>query len=92
MTALAGTFYYENCDTELRLSFEQARRVPLEMYKKVPLGDEPTIEEVQELFERIGVSLPKSYNGRDVVDIARKALRALDPYGEPGPAHRRDGS
>ncbi|MEV4115572.1 hypothetical protein [Nonomuraea sp. NPDC049695] len=86
MTALAGTFYYENCDTELRLSFEQARRVPLEMYKKVPLSDEPTIEEVQELFERIGVPLPKSYNGRDVVDIARKALRAVDPYGEPLPA------
>ncbi|MGW0802839.1 hypothetical protein [Nonomuraea sp. NPDC002799] len=91
MTALAGTFYYENCDTELRLSFEQARRVPLEMYKKVPLGDEPTIEEVQELFERVGVPLPRSYNGRDVVDIARKALRAMDPYGEPA-AHRRDGT
>ncbi|MCF6474794.1 hypothetical protein FAF44_41425 [Nonomuraea sp. MG754425] len=80
MTALADTFYYENCDTELRLSMEQARRVPMEMYKKVPLGDEPTIEEVQELFERVGVPLPRSYNGRDVVDIARKALRALDPY------------
>ncbi|MEV0619883.1 hypothetical protein AB0I81_41650 [Nonomuraea sp. NPDC050404] len=80
MTALADTFYYENCDTELRLSFEQARRVPLEMYKKVPLGDEPTIEEVQELFERIGVPLPRTYNGRDVVDIARKALRAVNPY------------
>ncbi|MEV0389990.1 hypothetical protein [Nonomuraea sp. NPDC050643] len=81
MTALADTFYYENCDTELRLSFEQARRVPLDRYKRVPLGDEPTIEEVQELFEHIGVPLPKSYDGRDVVDIARKALRALDPYG-----------
>src|SRR5690606_18202111 len=55
MTALAGTFYYENCDTELRLSFEQARRVPLETYRSVPLGDEPTIEEVQDLFERIGM-------------------------------------
>ncbi|GAB2905771.1 hypothetical protein ACFMQL_28335 [Nonomuraea fastidiosa] len=81
MTALRDTFYYENCDTELRLSFEQARRVPLEMYRKVPLSDEPTIEEVQELFERVGLPLPKSYNGRDVVDIARKALRAVDPYG-----------
>ncbi|NRQ34337.1 hypothetical protein HII36_21135 [Nonomuraea sp. NN258] len=81
MTALAGTFYYENCDTELRLSFEQARKVPLDMYKRVPLSDEPTIEEVQELFEKIGMPLPKSYNGRDVVDVARKALRAVDPYG-----------
>ncbi|NUW34390.1 hypothetical protein HTZ77_23550 [Nonomuraea sp. SMC257] len=80
MTALAGTFFYENCDTELRLSFEQARRVPLEKYKKVPLSDEPTVEEVQDLFERIGVPLPRSYNEHDVVDIARKALRALNPY------------
>lgn len=80
ITALAGTFFYENCDTELRLSFEQARRVPLEMYKKVPLSDEPTVEEVQELFGRIGVPLPRSYNERDVVDIARKALRAVNPY------------
>ncbi|MEU4577713.1 hypothetical protein ACBI99_04055 [Nonomuraea sp. ATR24] len=87
MTALADTFYYENGDTELRLSFEQARRVPLEMYKRVPLSDEPTIEEVQDLFERIGMPLPKSYDGRDVVDIARKALRAVDPYGEPARGH-----
>ncbi|MFI9590953.1 hypothetical protein [Nonomuraea sp. NPDC052265] len=93
MTALAGTFYYENCDTELRLSFEQARRVPMDMYKKAQLGDEPTIEEVQDLFGRIGVPLPKAYDGRDVVDIARKALRAVDPYGEARPAAlRRDGT
>ncbi|MEU7833064.1 MULTISPECIES: hypothetical protein [unclassified Nonomuraea] len=80
MTALADTFYYENCDTELRLSFEQARLVPLEMYKKVPLSDEPTVEEVQELFTRISIPLPRSYDDRDVVDIARKALRARNPY------------
>lgn len=80
MTALAGTFYFENCDTELRLSFEQARLVPLEMYKKVQLSDEPTVEEVQELFTRISIPLPRSYDDRDVVDIARKALRARNPY------------
>ncbi|MFI6497678.1 hypothetical protein [Nonomuraea typhae] len=83
MTALAGTFYYESCDTELRLSLEQARRVPLEHYKRVPLSDEPTVEEVQELFRGIELPLPKTYNDRDVVDIARKALRAKDPYELP---------
>ncbi|WP_308163935.1 hypothetical protein [Nonomuraea sediminis] len=80
MTALADTFYYENCDTELRLSLEQARRVPLERYKEVPLSDEPTEEEVRELFERIELPLPKSYTYPDVVEITRKALRAKDPY------------
>lgn len=83
MTALAGTFYYESCDTELRLSLEQARRVPLELYKAAPLSDEPTTEEVEELFQRIGLPLPKSYNERDVVDIAMKALRPKDPYELP---------
>ncbi|GAA0924018.1 hypothetical protein [Nonomuraea longicatena] len=83
LTALAGTFYYESCDTELRLSLEQARRVPLESYKRVPLSDEPTVEEVQELFQQIGLALPRAYNDHDVVDITRKALRAEDPYEIP---------
>jgi hypothetical protein len=81
MTALADTFYYDNCLTELRLSFEQARRVPLDLYKKTPLSDEPTVEEVHDLFTRIAVPLPRAYDDRDIVDIARKALRARDPYG-----------
>ncbi|ETK36523.1 hypothetical protein [Microbispora sp. ATCC PTA-5024] len=81
MTALAGTFYYESCDTELRTSLEQARRVPVDRYKTVPLSDEPTVEEVRRLFDRIDLPLPKSFTDRDVVQIARKALRAKDPYG-----------
>lgn len=81
MTALGGTFYYESCDTELRTSLEQARRVPVDLYKAVRLSDEPTVEEVRRLFERIDLPLPKSYTDRDVVEITRKALRAKDPYG-----------
>ncbi|MEW9531417.1 hypothetical protein [Microbispora sp. NPDC049125] len=80
MTAASGTFYYESCDTELRTSFEQARRVPIDRYKAVPLSDEPTVEEVRRLFDRIDLSLPRSYADRDVVEITRKALRAKDPY------------
>jgi hypothetical protein len=81
MTALAGTFYYESCDTELRTSLEQARRVPIDRYKTVQLSDEPTVEEVRVLFDRIDLSLPKSFTDRDVVDITRKSIRAKDPYG-----------
>ncbi|GAA2658454.1 MULTISPECIES: fused MFS transporter/spermidine synthase family protein [Nonomuraea] len=81
MSALAGTFYYENCDSELRLSLEQARRVPIERYKAVPLSDEPTVEEVEELFRRIELPLPKAYTEHDIVDVTRKALQAKDPYG-----------
>ncbi|SDG03817.1 hypothetical protein SAMN05421505_101181 [Sinosporangium album] len=85
MFALAGTFYYECSDTELRTSLEQARRVPMERYRSVPLSNEPTIEEVLELFERVGLPLPKSYTDHDVVSITRKALRAKDPYGQVPP-------
>ncbi|MCT9930555.1 hypothetical protein N5079_10040 [Planotetraspora sp. A-T 1434] len=80
LTALAGTFYYESCDTELRASFEQARKAPIDRYKAVPLSDEPTIEEVRRLFDRIDLPLPKSFTDREVVEITRKALRAKDPY------------
>ncbi|MEU6997838.1 hypothetical protein [Nonomuraea sp. NPDC046570] len=80
IAAMTGTFYFENCDAELRLSLEQARRVPMELYKAVPLSDEPTVEEVEELFRRIGLPLPKAYTDHDVVDVTRKALRAKNPY------------
>ncbi|GII54055.1 hypothetical protein Pth03_24440 [Planotetraspora thailandica] len=80
MAALSGTFYYESCDTELRTSFEQARKVPVDRYKAVPLSEEPTVEEVRRFFDRIDLPLPKSYTDREVVEITRKALRAKDPY------------
>lgn len=80
MTARAGTFFYESADTELRLSLEQATRVPLERYKSVPLSEEPTLEEVTDLFHRIGMPLPHAYTESDVIDILRKTLRAKDPY------------
>src|SRR5437868_1328901 len=80
ISAKAGTFYFENCDAELRLSMEQARRVPIELYKTVPLSDEPTVEEVEELFRKIRLPLPKAYTDHDVVDVTRKALRAKNPY------------
>ncbi|GII92386.1 hypothetical protein Ssi02_26170 [Sinosporangium siamense] len=81
MLALSGTFYYLSCDTELRTSLEQARRVPMERYRSAPLSDEPTIEEVLTLFETIDLPLPKSYTDRDIAHLTRKALRARDPYG-----------
>ncbi|MFF0246916.1 hypothetical protein ACWEU6_23125 [Streptosporangium sandarakinum] len=79
---LAGrrSFYYDSCTTELMASLEQARRVPIELARSVPLGDEPTIEEVRKLFEALGLPLPRSYTDRDVADLTRKALRAKNPY------------
>jgi hypothetical protein len=81
MMAPSGTFYYESCETELRTSLEQARRVPIDRYKQVPLSEEPTVDEVRRLFDRIDLALPTTFTDRDVVEITRKALRAKDPYG-----------
>ncbi|WP_406316845.1 hypothetical protein OHA77_06565 [Streptosporangium sp. NBC_01639] len=75
-----GSFYYDSCTTELMASLEQARRVPVELARSVPLSEEPTIEEVRRLFETLGLPLPRSYTDRDIADLTRKALRAKNPY------------
>ncbi len=80
LLARRGSFYYDSCTTELMASLEQARRVPVELARSVPLGDEPTIEEVRKLFEALGLPLPRSYTDRDVADLVRKALRPQNPY------------
>ncbi|GAA5052329.1 hypothetical protein HNP84_001517 [Thermocatellispora tengchongensis] len=80
LLARRGSFYYEWCSTELRASLDQARRVPIELARPLPLGDEPTIEEARKLFETLGVPLPRAFGERDVADIIRKALRAKNPY------------
>ncbi|MEV7969807.1 hypothetical protein AB0O34_28080 [Sphaerisporangium sp. NPDC088356] len=75
-----GSFYYDNCATELLSSLDQARRVPIEAAKAALLSDEPTVDETRRLFEVLGLGLPKSYGDRDVVEIIRKAIRAKNPY------------
>jgi hypothetical protein len=75
-----GGFYYDGCSTELLTSLEQARRVPLEAARDVPLSDEPTVDEARRLFSTLGLALPGSYGDRDVVEIIRKAIRPKNPY------------
>ena len=80
LLARRGSFYYDSCITELMTSLEQAKRVPIELGRSVPLSEEPTIEEVRRLFETLGLPLPRSYTDRDIGDLTRKALRAKNPY------------
>jgi hypothetical protein len=54
--------------------------VAIDRYRSVQLSDEPTVEEVRRLFDRVDLPLPKSFTDRDVVEVTRKALRAKDPY------------
>ncbi|WP_330460102.1 hypothetical protein OIB37_26480 [Streptomyces sp. NBC_00820] len=69
---------YDYYVTELHQSREQA--VKLDLREAVPLSDEPTVDEVRRLLDRLGLPLPASFTDRDVGDIIDKALRAENPY------------
>ncbi|MEU2716529.1 hypothetical protein [Streptomyces sp. NPDC007205] len=69
---------YDYYVTELHQSREQA--VKLDLREAVPLADEPTVDEVRRLLDRLGLPLPSSFTDRDVGDIIDKALRAENPY------------
>ncbi|EST33745.1 hypothetical protein M878_11915 [Streptomyces roseochromogenus subsp. oscitans DS 12.976] len=69
---------YDYYVTELHQSREQA--VKLDLREAVPLTEEPTVDEVRRLLDRLGLPLAPSYTDRDVGDIIDKALRAENPY------------
>jgi hypothetical protein len=73
--------YYLACQRELSFSFDQARRVPLDLAGNHPLGDEPTLEEVRKLFELLGLKLPTAFRDNDVRAIIRKALAEPNALG-----------
>ncbi|MEU2285732.1 hypothetical protein ABZ614_28020 [Streptomyces sp. NPDC013178] len=73
-----GRPLYDYYVTELHQSREQA--VKLDLREATPLSDEPTVDEVRRLLDRLGLPLPTSFTDGDVGDIIDKALRAEDPY------------
>lgn len=77
----SGKFYYDCWSTELQLSRDQARRVPIELAMDVPLSDEPTTEEVRRLFMVLGLPLPDGFTDTDTKAIIQKALNPMNPYG-----------
>lgn len=77
----SGKFYYDCWTTELQMSREQARRVPIELAADVPLSAEPTTEEVRRLFLVLGLPLPEDFTDTDLKAIIQKALHPMNPYG-----------
>lgn len=73
-----GRPLYDYYVTELHQSREQA--VKLDLREATPLGDEPTVDEVRRLLDRLGLPVPASFTDRDVGDIIDRALHAEDPY------------
>ncbi|GGS01457.1 hypothetical protein GCM10010269_45410 [Streptomyces humidus] len=73
-----GRPLYDYYVTELHQSREQA--VKLDLREATPLSEEPTVDEVRRLLDRLGLALPAGFTDRDVADVIDKALRAEDPY------------
>lgn len=76
-----SSIYYDRYATELRISFEQSRLLPIEQAAKtVSLGDTPSVEETQRLFAALDVPLPSSFDDGAVSDIIHKAIQAKNLY------------
>ncbi|MEZ0067923.1 hypothetical protein ABIA32_003939 [Streptacidiphilus sp. MAP12-20] len=74
---------YDGYATELRTSFTQARRVPLESALRFHLSGRPTCSEVRALFVGLQIDLPEEYGEDDLEQIIEKAVHAKNPYGDP---------
>lgn len=72
------SFLYDAYDMELQESLKQARAVPLGQAEQVRFSDEPTIEQVLELFDVLG--LPVDSAEVHVPRIIQKAFHAKNPY------------
>lgn len=75
-----GKPYYRAYSRELAASFNQAKRVPVNETRDLPLSEEPTVEETRTLFTKLDLELPSAFTDRDITDLIRKALHAKNPY------------
>ncbi|MEU0542526.1 hypothetical protein [Nocardia sp. NPDC005978] len=67
--------HYRDLARELRMSFRQAKRVPIDLHSDLSTPGEPTLRQTRELFDRLGMPLPGVYTDDDVAEIIRHALR-----------------
>jgi hypothetical protein len=75
-----GRSFFNYWKTELKLSLDQARRIPMERAGDVPLSEAPEVDEVRALFARLDVPLPDGFSDESVHDIIERSLRAKNPY------------
>ncbi|WP_062434174.1 hypothetical protein [Herbidospora daliensis] len=79
LVAHQGKLYYSWCETELNSGYAQSRKLPVESVLTAALGDEPTVDEVRDVFELLGLSLDH-LDDPEVADLTRRALRPAEPY------------
>ncbi|MEU8119326.1 hypothetical protein AB0C21_11540 [Spirillospora sp. NPDC049024] len=76
----SGTPTYLSWETELHVSFQQARRLPLHALRRMQLGRVPSAEEIRGVFRTLGIELPPDYTDDTLDDLCRLALASPDPY------------
>jgi hypothetical protein len=72
--------FYKLLVLELNASFQQTRKLNLELADDVKLNDEPKIEQVRSLFERLKIDLSPDFSDEDISAIVAKALHDENPY------------
>lgn len=75
-----GNRYFDILSSELFVSRQQARRLPMETLGEIGLGDEPTVAEARALFDQLDLPLPAEFTDEDVAELIEKALHGPDPY------------
>jgi hypothetical protein len=73
-----GHYLYGHWHSELKVSFDQARRVDLS--QATLLSDQPTVEEARDTLRAVAVGLPDHYTDDDVTDVIKRAVHADNPY------------
>lgn len=76
----SGTPTYLSWESELHVSFQQAKRLPLQAVKGMQLSAAPSAEEIREVFGTLGIELPAGYTDEDLDRIRVMALESPDPY------------
>lgn len=71
---------YDAYGVELRNSFEQTRKVRLDLADRVLLSNEPTVEEVEVLLETLGLPPNPPLDKNETTIVVQKAIHANDPY------------
>ncbi|WP_433473558.1 hypothetical protein ACQPZP_32750 [Spirillospora sp. CA-142024] len=80
MVINSGTPAYLSWESELHVSFQQAKSLPLQSVKSMQLSLVPSAEEVREVFRMLGIELPAAYTDRDLDKLSELALDSSDPY------------
>lgn len=76
----SGTPTYLCWESELHVSFQQAKRLPLQSVKSMQLSSVPSAEEIRDVFRVLTIELPTDYSDDDLTEIRKLALESSDPY------------